>query len=469
MGLDMPAVRLLLADDVGLGKTIEAGLITSELLARNRADRILIITPANLRDQWREAFAHFFHIDAKITSRRNRRTMEKDVPPGTSVWEYYSKHIVSIDYAKQAHIRGQILSQEWDLVIIDEAHQASRPHTTSANQTPSKQRWEFAQEITDTATHTLLLTATPHNGYTDSYASLLRMVNPDIISGDANNPSIDRDLAKRHVVQRRREDVEEWFGDESQNPFPERDQDTVEITPTEFETDAYDAVREYGDTLVEAAKKSDNRSLAQWTVVHFLKRALSSPEALRRSLENRQDKLETRLEELESGESDITENAGVSEDLAQANALDNDPGADYTEAELGDRVERVVSGDHAAIEMELDTLEDTLAAAESVKKTRDSKLQRLLSQTLPARFTSGGTIIFTKYVDTLEYLEKRITEKLDSDYPDVELYTLYGNLNEAERHGRFQQFADADRGVLIATDVISEGMNLQYAANQVIH
>jgi superfamily II DNA or RNA helicase len=469
MGLDMPAVRLLLADDVGLGKTIEAGLLTSELLARNRAERILIITPANLRDQWREAFTHFFHIDAQITSRRNRRTMEKDVPPGTSVWEYYSKHIVSIDYAKQSHIRGQILSQDWDLVIIDEAHQAARPHTSSPGQTPSKQRWEFAKDITDTATHALLLTATPHNGYTDSYASLLRMVNSDIVSGDEHDPIIHRDIAKRHVVQRRREDVEQWFGDEADNPFPNRDQDTVEITPTEYEKDAYDAVRAYGDTLVEAAQKSDNRNLAQWTVIHFLKRALSSPEALRRSLKNRQDKIESRLEELESADADIDENAGISTGLAQANALDNDPGEDYSEAELGERVERVVSGDRAAIEMELDTLEDTLAAAEKVTKTRDSKLQQLLTQTLPARFTSGGTIIFTKYVDTLEYLEEQVGEMLESDYPDVELYTLYGELNEGERHERFQKFADADRGVLIATDVISEGMNLQYAANQVIH
>jgi len=469
MGLDMPAVRLLLADDVGLGKTIEAGLITSELLARNRAEQILVVTPANLRDQWREAFKYFFHIDAEITSRRNRKSMEKDVPPGTSVWEYYSKHIVSIDYAKQAHIRGQILSQDWDLVIIDEAHQAARPHTSSASQTPSKQRWEFARDITDATTHTLLLTATPHNGYTDSYASLLRMVNSEIVSGDEHNPSIDRDIAKRHVVQRRREDVEQRFGDEAQNPFPERDQDTVEVTPTDYEKKAYDAVREYGDTLVEAAKKSDNRTLAQWTVVHFLKRALSSPEALRRSLKNRQDKIETRLEELGTDDDDLTENAGISEGLAQANALDNDPGEDYSESELGDRVERAVSGDRAAIEMELETLEETLAAAEKVTKSRDSKLQRLLTQTLPARFTSGGTIIFTKYVDTLEYLETRIGEMLESDYPDVELYTLYGELNEAERHERFQQFADADRGVLVATDVISEGMNLQYAANQVIH
>ena len=469
MALDMPAVRLLLADDVGLGKTIEAGLITSELLARNRAERILIVTPANLRDQWREAFSHFFHIDAEITSRRNRRAMEKEVPPGTSVWEYYSKHIVSIDYAKQAHVRNQILSQDWDLVIIDEAHQAARPHTSSPGQSPSMQRWEFAKAITEETTHTLLLTATPHNGYTDSYASLLRMVNPEIVSGSAHKPSINRDVAKKHVVQRRREDVEEWFGDDNDNPFPERDQETVEVSPSSYEETAYDAVRNYGDALVEAAEKSDNRTLARWTVVHFLKRALSSPEALRKSLKNRQDKLTTQLEELKSEDESVDESAGISADLAQANALDSDPGEEYSESELGERVERIVSGDRAAIEMELGALEETLEAAERVTKTRDSKLQRLLGQTLPARFTSGGTIIFTKYVDTLKYLEEHIQEFIDDEYPDVELQTLYGELNDAERNERFEKFAEADRGVLIATDVISEGMNLQYAANQVIH
>ncbi|MDG5821435.1 helicase-related protein [Natronococcus sp. A-GB7] len=466
MGLDMPAVRLLLADDVGLGKTIEAGLITSELMARNRADRILIVTPANLREQWREAFEHFFHIEPKITNRRNRKVMEKDVPPGTSIWEYYSKHIVSIDYAKQSRIRSQILSQDWDLVIIDEAHLACRPHTSSSSQSPSKQRWEFTQQITDAATHALLLTATPHNGYTDSYASLLKMVNPEIVSGDANNPQINRDIAKRHVVQRRRKDVEQWFGEGADNPFPERDQKTVEVSPTDYEKTAYDAVRDYGDTLVEAAKKSDNRNIAQWTVIHFLKRALSSPEALRQSLKNRRGKLNDRLKELEESGGEIDENAGVSEDMAQANALDSDPGEDYTETELGERVERVVTGDEKAIRMELDSLEETLGAAERVTKTHDSKLQQLLGQTLPARFRSGGTIIFTKYVDTLEYLKKHI----DDEFGDsINLHTLYGELGEAERNERFQAFADADRGVLIATDVISEGMNLQYAANQVIH
>ena len=127
------------------------------------------------------------------------------------------------------------------------------------------------------------------------------------------------------------------------------------------------------------------------------------------------------------------------------------------EAELGERVQRIVSGDRVAIEMELEALEETLAAAEKVTPTRDSKLQKLLDQTLPARFNSGGTIVFTKYVDTLEYLEEHVRDEFGDR---VSVHTLYGELGEAERNERFQEFADSERGVLIATDVISEGMNL---------
>ncbi|WP_340100504.1 helicase-related protein [Salinibaculum salinum] len=474
MGLDMPQVRLLLADDVGLGKTIEAGLITSELLARNRAEDILIVTPANLRDQWRQALKYFFHIDAPIIDRRKRRAMEKEIPPGTSPWDYYSKLIVSIDYAKQPSIRHEILEQDWDMVIMDEAHQAAKPHQQSKHQSVSKQRWEFAQDITDNADHALLLTATPHNGYKDCYASLLRMVNEQMVSGSQANPNINREIATQHVVQRRRSDVEEWFQeDDTESPFPDRDQDIVTVSPTGPESAMYDSVRSYGDALLDAAKESDNRTLARWTMVHFLKRALSSPAALRESLANREEKLTAQLEELDEAAAQIDDSAGVTEEMAQANALDNDPGEEYDEAELGERVERIVAGDRAAIEMELEALEETKAAAEKVTLSEDGKLQRLLEETLPARSQYPRVIIFTKYVDTLEYLEAEIENaktNVTSDLSeDLEVFTLYGDLNEAQRQERFQEFAETNPAVLIATDVISEGMNLQHASNQIIH
>lgn len=471
MALDSPRVRMLLADDVGLGKTIEAGLITSELMSRNKADRVLVITPANLRDQWREAFNHFFHIESEIISRRHRKAMEKQIPPGTSPWAYFSKLIVSIDYAKQDSVRHEILDEDWDLVIIDEAHKAAKPHESGSNESVNMQRWDFATEITDHAEHCLLLTATPHNGYTDSFASLLRMLDVGAVSGPRHDPTINQDVAQEHVVQRRRDDVKQWFSNsDGGSPFPERDQDEVRVTPTKYEEETYDAVREYGDLLMSSAKRSgsNNQTLARWSVIHFLKRALSSPEALRRSISNRQNKLRDRLEDLddEDRQTMIEETAGISESMAQANALDDDPGEEYSEEEVGERVERLVAGNRASIEQELDLLEEVAEKAERVTKSRDAKLQRLLNETLPQRFQYSRVIIFTKYVDTLEYLKEQI-KKSQGEKTDV--FTLHGSLNEAQRKERFNQFERSDRGVLIATDVISEGMNLQHAANQIIH
>ncbi|WP_256567249.1 helicase-related protein [Natrinema gelatinilyticum] len=469
MALDMPRVRMLLADDVGLGKTIEAGLIISELLARNRAERILIITPANLREQWKDAFNHFFHIDADIISTRHRKAMEKELPPGANPWEHHSKLIASIDYAKQPSIRNQILEQDWDLCIIDEAHNAAKPHQTSADQSIDMQRWNVATDLADHAEHLLLLTATPHNGYSDSFASLLRMLDVGAVSGPQHEPIINRDVAKNHIVQRRRDDVKEWFkNDDEESPFPDRDQDEVYVRPTTYEEEVLDAVRTYGDTLISTARSGSahGQTLARWSVIHFLKRTLSSPEALRRSLSNRREKLEERLEEAD--DETIEEDAGISEDIARANALDNDTGEQYTEEEAGERVERVVSGDKTAIEHELDVLNEVAEKAAKVTKTRDSKLQELLKNTLRNRLnTDSRVIIFTKYTDTLEYLAEQVEES--GRYDDCDLFTLHGELSEGQRKDRFQEFESSNRAVLISTDVISEGMNLQHACNQIIH
>ncbi|UCC63067.1 MAG: DEAD/DEAH box helicase family protein, partial [Anaerolineae bacterium] len=122
MALEMPRVRMLIADDVGLGKTIEAGLIVTELLTRQMAARLLVVVPANLREQWREALDYFFHIPARIISTRHRREMERELPAGANPWQHYRYLITSVDYAKQPAIKNQILEQEWDIVVVDEAH-----------------------------------------------------------------------------------------------------------------------------------------------------------------------------------------------------------------------------------------------------------------------------------------------------------------------------------------------------------
>jgi hypothetical protein len=265
------------------------------------ASRMLVIVPASLREQWREALDYFFHIPARIMSSRHRREMERELPAGANPWEYYPFLITSVDYAKQPAIKNQILEQDWGIVVIDEAHQVAKPHQSGPDHKVKMERWQLGEALaaTERVRHLLLLTATPHNGYTDSFASLLRMLGVGAAEGPAHAPTIRRQTAERYVCQRRRSDVETWFeGDPDRSPFPERDQDEVVVAPSMYEKEAIDAVIEYGGNVLRqaAARRSQVRALANWTVIHLHKRALSSPEALRCSLANRWDRLTRRLQ-----------------------------------------------------------------------------------------------------------------------------------------------------------------------------
>jgi len=469
MALEMPRVRMLIADDVGLGKTIEAGLIITELFARQMASRLLVVVPANLREQWREALDYFFHIPARIISARHRREMERELPAGANPWAHYRHLITSVDYAKQPAIKNQILEHQWDIVVIDEAHLAAKPHQSGPDQRVRMDRWELAEALATSprVRHLLLLTATPHNGYTDSFASLLRMLDVGAVEGPLHEPVVVRRLAEPHVCQRRRQDVEAWFRDDpSRSPFPKRDQREVVVVPTAYEKEAIDAVEAYGNQVLDNAASGPTqvRTLAHWAVMHLHKRALSSPEALRCSLRNRAASLRRSLKEQAAAEKEPS----VPPEIARANVLDEGTGERLSEEEAGRRTERFVYGQAETIRSELRQLEELLQKAMRITPRRDSKLQTLLSSTLPECLRRDPkVIVFTRYVDTMNYLCEQI--KGDRRYGDATVLTIYGDLNERQRREVFLRFERAEVGILVATDAISEGINLQHAAAQVIH
>jgi len=367
-------------------------------------------------------------------------------------------------------------------VIIDEAHQVAKPHKSGPDQRITMDRWALARALAGSkrVRHLLLLTATPHNGYTDSFASLLRMLDVGAVAGPAHAPRIVRPVAGRYVCQRRREDVEAWFQDDgtggraASSPFPERDQDEVIVPPTSYEMDAIRAVEAYGQrVLAQAADASAGiRMLAHWTVLHFHKRALSSPEALRCSLRNRRRRLRQQLEGQEtrvSGKTLVSEDIPIPPDVARANVLDEDTGERLTDEEAGERTERVVYGrSPEQIRAELAQLEQVLDRADRVTPTRDNKLQKLLDSVLYHLLARDPkAVIFTRYVDTMAYLAEQIGR--DKRYAHATVLTIHGGLNERQRREIFRAFERAEIGILIATDAISEGINLQHAAAQVVH
>ena len=225
MALGMERVRLLIGDDVGVGKTIEAGLVLAELVARGLVERALIVVPAALRDQWQDTLKRFFHIDAVVIRGETRPALERTLMPGQSPWRAFPFVITSVDYAKAR--RGEILQHGWDFVIFDEVHLCARPHAMPGQAEPEMQRWELLRDVAASAKvrHLLLLSATPHNGHSDSWASLVESLDPTLVSGGR----VVRELAKGHIVQRRRKDIAEWYG--AKAPFPERITREAEVIP----------------------------------------------------------------------------------------------------------------------------------------------------------------------------------------------------------------------------------------------
>ncbi|MBW6465442.1 MAG: DEAD/DEAH box helicase [Brevefilum sp.] len=467
MALEQERVRMLIADDVGLGKTIEAGLIMQELRHRGLAKRLLVICPASLREQWREALAYFFHIDAYIYSRENRRQLEKDLPAGANLLEFHDAFIVSVDYAKATEVKNLLLDTDWDIVAIDEAHQVAKPHQVSADHTISKDRWDLAVEIShsERIPHLLLLTATPHNGYTDAFASLIRLLDVGAVTGASHDPDIHTEIARQHIVQRRRVDVEAWLRDgPAYRPFPTRDQAEKIVRLSAEEMEAIKAVANYGNLILENARVARKfiQTLAGWTVLHLHKRALSSPEALRCSLANRKDALLKRMSDL------LEEDPGLSASDARANVLDEQVSEIYDEDEIIRRSEKVSPGSKEMLQAELDILDDLIAKAKRVSPARDSKLYELTKNVLPDMLrVKTKVIIFTKYIDTKNYVAEQLAA--NPRFSGVDVFALDGTLNEIQRREVFSAFADSPKAVLVATDAISEGINLQYLASQVIH
>lgn len=455
MALNSARVRLLIADDVGLGKTIEAGLILNELIARQMARKILVVCPANLREQWQETLANFFKLDFKIISSLHKKYLDKELPIGVSPWDYFSRLITSVDYAKTKATQNEILNYDWDMVIFDECHLCARPHQTVYNQSQTMQRWELMKQLSAKTKHLLLLTATPHNGYTDSFASLLDVLEIGATK-KADTSYINKEKAMKHVCQRRREDVMKWLREEKSefNPFPEKNKKEVRIEALNvLEMHVYKGITDYGTQLLKLLKDRSEQNHAQFIILHLLKRVLSSPHALKVSLKNRIDKLE-------SGEHGTEINVIDAEaSITESDMFEN---ISYEEANL--RLEHTTFADDVA-EFEMNSLKGVLETLKKIKPANDSKFNKLIETIKELLVNSPKIIIFTRYKDTLTYLNEALTEL----FRGVKILSIYGEMNSERRKEIFNEFEKAKSGILIATDCISEGINLQYLCSQIVH
>jgi ERCC4-related helicase len=449
MAMALPQARLLIADDVGVGKTIEGGLVLAELIARGVVKRALVVVPAPLREQWRDALRDFFHVDAEIMAGHLRAALERRLLPGQSPWEAFPFVVVSIDYAKQHS--GEILQHPWDLAIVDEAHMAARPHSQPGQAPPDMQRWDFLRRLSNAVDHLLMLTATPHSGHADSFASLIECLKAEAVS----DSRVDRSIAVSYIVQRRRRDIEAWY--EGRRPFPQRDQEELIITLRPAEQALLERLRQY----TERIESRGPSVLNFWVAAHLQRRALSSPHALRRSLDNRRRAIARHA--TERPDPRLAADAEIA-------VMDFSSGDDLTDEERSRRVDAAaISGIEELAELE--ALEQLAARVTPAQDSKLAELVRLLPRRIQARPRHPRVLVFTRYRDTLEYLQRQLDRERQKQgqLSGVQLFTITGEMNQADRRAAFAAFERTPRAVCLATDCISEGLDLQRACAEIVH
>ncbi len=452
MALRLDPIRLLISDDVGVGKTIEAALIARELLDRGEIKRLCVLCPPYLCDQWaNKELKEKFHLDAVIINSGTVSSLERRLPPGDhSIFGYFPYTVVSIDYVKSERHKQNFLANCAELVIVDEAHGAARPIGRSASQ---QQRYALLRELaSDRKRHLGLLTATPHSGVEESFLSLLGLLDNEFERLDLQNlADKERDRLVRHFVQRRRADVIDWLGEKT--PFPERDALEAHYDLSPSYRKLFDGVYEFSRELVASgeALKGWKRRIRYWTALALLRCVMSSPAAASAAIGKRLQGL---------GE----EEGGIDDEFL--------PSIYETE----DR-ESIDLQPSQVIEEGAEELPDTDARklrafarqAEALKGDDDRKMEKCASLVEGLLEEGFSPIVWCRYIATSDYVAAELERRLARRFPELRVVSITGLLSDDERKLKVGELADFPRRVLVATDCLSEGINLQEHFNAVIH
>jgi superfamily II DNA or RNA helicase len=433
MALKLDPVRLLIADDVGVGKTIEAALIARELLDRGDVERFAVLCPPHLVEQWVSELEGRFHLRPVAVTAASAARLERNLPPSESIFTTHPHTVVSLDYIKSERRRAEFLHACPELVIVDEAH------TCASTGQGRHQRYELLKGlVSEKARHLVMLTATPHSGDEEAYFRLLGLLHPDFAalsttSGDEHKKLRDRLAA--HFVQRRRPDIAEW---KEGNLFPRRETTELTYKLTGTWEHFFDAVLDYCASVVAAAGEDTKKQrLNFWGTLALMRCVASSPAAAVQALRTRAG-----LED-EVGDADI-----------EARLFDGDG-----DALPEDDVEPPGPSEDDAL-VALITQAEELAG-----QAGDPKLKLLADHVTQLVKDGFKPVVFCRYIATAHYLGKHLSAKLK----DVTVGVVTGEVTSDQRKERIDDLGDAERRVLVATDCLSEGVNLQDHFDAVVH
>jgi len=474
MALRQQIVRLLIADDVGVGKTIEALLIVRELLERRTIKRFAVVCLPHLCDQWQEEIRSKLDIEAVIIRSNTQARLDRQIQGDASVYDYYPYQIVSIDFIKSDTRRDVFIEQCPELVIVDETHTCARPAGASAAQ---QQRYHLVSRIAaKPKQHLVLLTATPHSGKPEEFQSLLGLLAPEFETIDlpASTQTQRRELA-RHFVQRKRADVEKWLDEDT--PFPKRD-------PFEW---PYDLSREYAaffDDILDFARKlvvpdgatTRRKRVQYWTALALLRGVMSSPGAGVKMLT-------TRLADLPPDPSlqpspPLNERGTcLSPPLEKGDQGGFDPG-DGTENPVRD-LDYGFEGDNAPTQIiehgdwtdhQRRQLRQFAERLEQLGGTHHDQKLFAAAMVLEEWIEKGfSPVVFCRYIETANYLGRHLEIALRRKFPKLDLRVVTSEDPDELRKQHIAEMAGERQRVLVATDCLSEGINLQDLFTAVLH
>lgn len=432
MALRLQVPRLLIADDVGIGKTIEAGLILRELMDRGEVDAFSVLCPPHLVDQWIIELKDRFGIDAVPVTSGTAARLERNLPTAQTLFDSYPFTVVSLDYIKAEKRRESFARACPDFIIVDEAHSCVGTHKGK------QQRFELLQGLArDPERRVIMLTATPHSGDEEAFARLLSLIDQEFASMDFESARYRERLA-RHYVQRRRVDLIEgdWHEDRS---FPKHETTEFSYRLSADHLAFHETVLDYCLSVVSKAgeQKKDQR-LAFWGTLALMRCVGSSPAAAHSALRNRASNEAERLEP------QIYDEDGDDED-----AVDVEPNTTFA--------------DDPALQALLDQASDLLTA-------KDPKLDALVGALKPLIKSGVNPVVFCRYLATAEHVKNGLRKA----FPKLLIESVTGELTPDERRDRVSEMAleDSEKDVqriLVATDCLSEGINLQQLFDTVVH
>jgi len=458
MALRQEIVRLLIADDVGVGKTVESLLVAAELIAQGEVRRMTVLCSPHLAQQWVNAMRDQFNVEAVAVLPSTVTRLERNLPHGESLFERYPVTVVSTDFIKQTRRRDDFIRACPEMVIVDEAHTCVDAGEPSAARS-RHQRFELLQRLArDSQRHLILVTATPHSGKEEAFRNLLALLDPalgelsDDLSGEARRR--DRERLARHLVQRRRGHIRGYLDEDT--PFPDRHSTEEHYTLTEDYHRLFNKVLDFARESVGGDGDAVRQRVRWWSVLALLRSLASSPAAAAATLRNRARGVgAASIEEADDlGRASVLDLA----DDEATEAIDTTPGALLDDSDVDEETEAARTR-RRLLAMAIE--------ADKLKGAGDAKLIKATAMVKKLLDDGYNPILFCRFIPTADYVASHLRTALSKD---VQVAAVTGELPPEEREQRIAGLvAAADRRVLVATDCLSEGVNLQEHFTAVIH